>query len=262
MRKWLWIGALAVAAAVAATARPAVANTPHEACPSRSQVAHLPRWRPGGRLRADIDGDGRPDTVTVRVARWAAGHCAFYLTVATAGHVYSRLLGPWTLQMSKDAVDVPMRQGEWSVSFPHVEALVDLGGRGDVVVLSVGEGASNLGLSFFGVSGGRLRKLRVGGTPSVWPGGSVMDQEELACSRGGPLRVLGVGNVATRKHPNRWNFSIDTYRRRGSGFVHVAHRALNGSNAKVFAAAKRAGMPNEPLTGCSVARQPGNWGGV
>src|SRR5215472_18803794 len=151
---------LAAFAAVAATAGSA-AHT-HAHCPSRARIASLPRWHAGGRLRADVDGDGRPDTVTVRVARWADGRCALYLAVSTARGFYSRALGPWTLQMGKFEVNAPMRRGEWPARYPNVEAIVDLGGRGNVVVLSVGEGASNLGLSFFGLSGGRLHLLKVG----------------------------------------------------------------------------------------------------
>lgn len=248
--------ALAAFAALAATAGSAPART-RAHCPSQAQIASLPVWHHGGRLRADVDGDGRPDTVTVRVARWADGRCAFYLAVSTAkGGFYSRALGPGTLQMSKDSVNVPMRRGYWSARFPNVDAIADLGGRGNVVVLSVGEGAANLGLSFFGLSHGRLDLLRVGRALNVWPGGTVMDQEGLACSRGGPLRDIGLGNVATRKHPDRWNFSRVTYQRRGSRFVAVAQRTFDGSHRKVFAAARRAGIDDEALKGCLLASSP------
>jgi hypothetical protein len=246
---------LATFAAVAATAGSASGRS-HARCPAHAQIASLARWRHGGRLRADVDGDGRPDTVTVRVARWAAGRCAFYLAVSTASGVYTRALGPGTIQMSKDSVNVPMRRGYWSATFPKVEEIADLGGHGNAVVLSVGEGAANLGISFFGLSGGRIRFVRVGRALSIWPGGTVMDQEALTCSRGGPLRQLDFDNVATHKHPNRWSFSTVTYRRRGAGFVAVAHRVLHGSNAAMSAAAKRAGMPFRSLRGCSLARNP------
>jgi hypothetical protein len=256
-----WARALGCAAVLAASAAPAAtsgsaAARTHSRCPSRAQIASLPRWRHGGRLRADVDGDGGPDTVTVRVARWAYGRCAFYLTVSTANGFYSRELGPGTLEMGKLDVNVPMRRSGWPALYPDVDAIVDLGGRGNVVVLSVGEGAANLGLSFFGLSGGRLQLLRVGRALSIWPGGTVLDQEGLACSRGGPLRDIAIGNIATRKHPHRWNFSSVAYRRRGSQFVAVARRSLGGPHWKVAAAAERAGMPNDPLTGCSIARNP------
>jgi hypothetical protein len=196
----------------------------------------------------------------VRVARWADGRCAFYLTVTTASGVYSRALGPWTLEMPKGNVNVPVRRGAWPAAFPTVEEVADLGGRGNVVVLSVGEGAANLGLGLFGVSGGRRRLSRIGGAPNTWPGGTVMDQEALACSHGGPLRVIDFDNVATRKHPHRWSFSSVTYRLRSGSFVAVAHRTLYGSNARMYAAARRAGIQSLPLKGCSLARARGNWG--
>jgi hypothetical protein len=198
----------------------------HPRCPWHAQIASLPRWRFGGRLRADVDGDRRPDTVAVRFARWADGRCAFHLAVSTSRGFHSRMLGPWTLQMSKNDVNVPMRRGEWPAAFPTVEEIADLGGGGNVVVLSVGEGAANLGVSFFEMSGGKLRLLQIGGSPSIWLGGTVMDQEGLACSLGGPLHVVGFDNVATRKHPNRWSFSNVTYRLRGGRCVAAAHRTL------------------------------------
>ena len=204
-------------------------------------------------LRADIDGDGRPDGVTVRWARWADGRCAFYLAASTArGVVYSRALGPWTLEISKLAVDARVRSDEFGV-FPTVEAIVDLGGRGDVVV-SVGEGAANLGISLFALAHGRLQLVRVGGAKSLWPGGSVMDRVGYACARGGPLRELAVDNVATRRHPNRWRFSSVTYRRRGEGLVAVAHYRVSGSNRKASRAGARAGINQPDFAGCSVRR--------
>jgi hypothetical protein len=196
----------------------------------------------------------------VRWDRRADGRCAFYLKVSTAsGAVFSRALGPWTLEISKLDVNARVRPDEFG-AFPTVDAIVDLGGRNNLVVLSVGEGAASVGLSFFGLAHGRLRIVRVGGAKSVWPSATVMDVTALACSQGGPLREIGIGNVATRKHPNRWNFSNVTYRRRGSRLVAVAHGTLNGSHAKVFAAATRAGMLSNSLRGCSLARARGIWG--
>jgi hypothetical protein len=242
---------LAAFAALAATAGSATAHT-RAHCPTQAQIASLPRWRPGGRLRADVDGDGRPDTVTVRVARWADGRCAFYLAVSTARGVYTRALGPWTIQMSKASVNVPMRRGEWSVTFPKVEEIADLGGRGSVVVLSVGEGAANLGISFFTVSSGRIRFVRVGRALNIWPGGTVMNYETLACfARGAPtparLRQRGHSQAS---HP----LELLEHHLPTSRFVAVAHQTLYGSNAQMSAAAKRAGVYRRSLRGCALAR--------
>jgi hypothetical protein len=250
VKRWVWIAALAAAAAVAVTARPAGANTPHEACPSRSQVAHLPRWRTAPRLHADVDGDGRPDTLTIRLARRADGRCAFYLRVATAKRMYTQPLGHWLGDLGKDQYNAPIR--DWPFRIPVVEAVVDLGGRGNLIALADNEGAANTILRLVALDHGRFRSLFAG----LSTGGSVMDETGAACSRGGPLRTLFVDNAATRKHPNRWSFTSVTYRRRGWRFVTVAHRTLYGSNAKMAAAGRRAGLADDPLKGCSIARDP------
>jgi hypothetical protein len=87
-------------------------------------------------------------------------------------------------------------------------------------------------------------------------GGSVMSVSRASCSRGGPLREWGVFNAATRKRPNRWGFSVDTYRRHGWRLLAVAHRIQYGSDKEMWRAANRAGIPSKPLVGCSVARNP------
>ncbi|MGH3055916.1 MAG: hypothetical protein ACRDL7_13160, partial [Gaiellaceae bacterium] len=253
VRKLAWIAVLGAAAAIAVSVGSAPASA-HARCSSHPKVGSLPRWRSAGLLRADIDGDGRPDTVTVRYAPHVPGRCAFYLVASTATRLYSLQLGPRVLFMSKEDVKAPVRRSIWAWAFPTVEAIVDLGGRGNVVVLSVGEGAANLGVSLFGVVDGRLRLLPVGGRRNLWPGGSVMDQSRLRCRSGGPLQDLFVDNVATRKHPNRWRFSSVTYRRRGTRFVALAHRAVIGSNRKASRAGERAGINGYEFAGCSLRR--------
>jgi hypothetical protein len=252
VKKCVWIAALAAAAAVAAIAGPAVANQPHVICPLRSQVAQLPRWRPGGRLHADVDGDGRPDTVTIRLARWADGRCAFYLRVATAKRMYTLSLGRWLGDLGKLQYNAPIR--DWQFRVPVVEAIVDLGGRDNLVALADNEGAANTFVRLVALDHGRFRSLQ--GAVELSTGGSVMDETGLACSRGGLLRALFVDNAATREHPNRWSFSSVTYRRQGWRFVAVARRTLYGSNAQMAAAGKRAGLSGEPLKGCSITRDP------
>lgn len=249
--------ALAALCVIVATAGSANATSQHSPC-VRVPVADLQPLHAAGRLRADVDGDGTPDTVTVRYEPHVPARCALYLVVSTAHRVYSRHLGIGLVEIPRDAIDAPVRQHNWESTVPTVEEIADLGDRGDVVVLSVGPGAANLGISFFGISGGRLRLLRIAGGATIWPGGTVMDQDVVNCAGGGPMREFFVSNVASRKHPNRWSFSSVTYKLRGFGFVAVAHRAVYGSNAKVNAAAKRAGMLRNHgyLSGCAVARDP------
>ena len=243
MRKWACIAALAAFAAVAATAGSAVAKAHHPACPSRSQVAHLPRWRPGGLLRADVDGDGRPDTVTVHLARWADGRCAFYLRVATARRAYNLSLGHWLGDLGKDQYNAPIRT--WPFRIPAVGAVVDLGGQGNLIALTDNEGAANDFVRLIGLANGRFRFLPIGRYAELSLGGSEDDQARATCARGGPLRTLGLDNVPVRHHPKRWtwSFSSVTYSRRGWRFVAVAHRALYGSYREM----------SQAVATCSVA---------
>src|SRR5947209_7923239 len=87
------VAAVAVPAAVAATAGSTGAHRLHAHCPSAKRITDLPRWRSGGVLRADVNGDGRADTVSIRFDRAAPGRCAFYLRVSTARRFYSLKLG-------------------------------------------------------------------------------------------------------------------------------------------------------------------------
>ena len=141
----------------------ATAGSPHARaqarCPSQAQVAGLPHWRPGGRLRGDLDGDGRPDTVTVRVARRAIGRCAFYLRVSTAKRTYNWRLGLLVGDLGKTQANEPIR--DWPFRIPAVEAIVDLGGHGNRIALGDSEGAANLFVDFVGLEDGRFRLIRM-----------------------------------------------------------------------------------------------------
>jgi hypothetical protein len=259
VKAWPGIAALAVVptafAVAAATSGPAPARTAvHASCPSRSQITSLPRWRPGGVLRGDVDGDGRPDSVLVRWAKWADGRCAFYLVVSTARSTYTLPLGHWIGDLGKLQYNAPIRTWPWRI--PAVEAIVDLGGRDNLIALGDNAGASNLFVRLVAFDRGRFRWLPVGREGELSPGGPMTYVTTESCTRGGPLRDLGVYDAWTRKDPNRWSFSSVTYRRRGWRFVAVAHHAVYGSYAAMWRVARRAGISPDPLAGCSVARNP------
>src|SRR5690348_2721257 len=77
--------ALAVAAAVAAAfSPPHAASRPSAPCPSLAEATHLKTAGPT--LRGDLDGDGRPDRVSVVYAPNAPGTCGILL-LARTGHV-------------------------------------------------------------------------------------------------------------------------------------------------------------------------------
>jgi hypothetical protein len=188
----------------------------------------------------------------VRFDRQADGRCAFYLRVVTAHREYTLPLGPHLLgDLGKLQVNEPIR--DWPFQIPAVEAIVDLGGHGNLIALGDMEGASNLFVDFVGLQDGRLRVIRT----QLSFGGPMTAVTTASCTRGGPLRGWSVWNAWTRKHPNRWAFSIDTYRRHGWRIVAVAHRNLYGSYKQMWRAAHRAGIRKTPLSGCSIARNPG-----
>lgn len=243
--------AIAVPVAIAATAGSAGAKTRHPvACASKAAVAKLPLWKAGGVLHGDVNGDGKADTVSVRFDKWAPGRCAFYLRVATAKGDYTLKLGRLVGDLGKLQANEPIRS--WPFRIPVVDAVVDLGGRGNLIALGDNEGAADSFVDFVGLSHGRLRVIHT----SLDLGGSAMDMSRASCTRGASLRELGVYNVATRKHPNRWAYSRTAYRRQGWRFAAVARHTEYGSYKKMWRAANRAGFPNHPLLGCSLARNP------
>jgi hypothetical protein len=244
----VFVAALSVSAAFVVTSGSAAAKQRHRAaCPSAARIKSLPRWTTGGLLRADVNGDKRPDAVSIRFDKRAPARCAFYLRVATHSRQHTLKLGNLIAGFFGKSewnapVHVPDHQG------PAVEAIVDLGGHGNLVVLLDGRGAADEFVDFFGLS---RKRLRLAGM-SLDLGGSVMSQSGASCSRGGPLREWHVWSTSAQ---NRWGFSVTRYRRHGWQFRTVGHHKAYGSEKKVWRAARRAGS-SRGLAGCSLARNP------
>jgi hypothetical protein len=110
------------------------------ACPSRP--AALPNHY--GVLRGDVDGDGRSDSVSVKVDRRAPLGCQFFLVARTArGDLIRRVSGRYDFQQ------------EW----PQVVVLARIDRRpGAEVVVTLDHGASQAFGSIFTVRGGVLRR--------------------------------------------------------------------------------------------------------
>lgn len=244
------VGAVAVSAAFAGTSGSAAAKQRHPVvCPSAARIKGLPRWKAGGVVRGDVNGDGRRDAVSIRIDRWAPARCAFYLRVATGRSEHTLELGSLVGNIGKQA-NAPIRSWEWTD--PAVEAIVDLGGRGNLIALLDNEGAADDFVDFVGLSHGRFRVIRMG----LDLGGPMTYVARASCSRGGPLRHWEVFNAWTKKRPNRWAFTIDAYRRHGWRLTAVTHKTKYGSYRKMWQAANRAGIPSKALVGCSLARNP------
>ncbi len=244
---------LVVSAALAVTSGLAAAKQHHPAaCSAAARIASLPRLKLGAGLRADVNGDGKRDAVSIRFDKLAPARCAFYLRVATAKRAYTLALGKLIGGLfGKLEWNAPV---DWSdhAGTPVIEAIVDLGGPGNLIALLDNEGASDEFLDFVGLSHGRLRVVRMG----LDLGGSVMSVKGASCSRGGALRHFEVFSAWSKKHPHRWGLWIDTYRRHGWQFTTVAHKTAYGSEKTMWQAARRAGIPSKSLVGCSLARSP------
>lgn len=233
---------VAVAALGAAVAAPSQAGRA-AACPSLSSAARLPVWRTGGTLRADVDGDGRVDTVAMHYAPNAELRCGFLLTVRHAGRVSAAVVpaaGPDNHVLTKLWTDQRV---------PHVAAVVAAGGSGVQIAVGEIEGASNLSVGLFGMRGGKLRALPVGTSGLIVLYGSAGTGSTTArCRRGGPLTLLTVWPAGTR-----WAFSTRTYELAGARFGQTATSTVYGTRAATDARARKAGYNGNQFQGCIVA---------
>jgi hypothetical protein len=197
------LGLVVLAAVVAipvgfvASSGSAAAKPQHPvACPSTARINGLPRWRAGGLLRGDVTGDRKPDALSIRFDKWAPGRCAFYLRITAGSAEHNLKLGSLVGDLGKSQVNAPIRS--WPFRIPAVDAIVDLGGHGNLIVLGDNEGAADDFVDFVGFWRGRFRVIRMG----LDLGGSVMSQQGASCSHGGPLRHWGVFNAWSKKHPH------------------------------------------------------------
>ena len=200
--------------------------------------------RRGAALRADVDGDGRRDVVTIRADPRAPASCGFYLDVASGRRHLS--------------VHVP-ETGErpiarWPYADPYLVAVVRVG-RGTQVVVSRWHGAASAFVSLYGIVGGELRPLRfpapIDRTLGLY--GSVgTGVTHVRCRLGGPLTVARV--VALDPVGHRWRLERTEYRLASSRF-RVAHRAsLTYVEAQGTRVARREGLSAPPFAGCVVVR--------
>jgi hypothetical protein len=197
-------------------------------CPRISGAEKLPLWPNGGRLRGDIDGDGRPDHVSVRYAPRSRASCGFLLVVAT----HSRVLATRVPEWYKPPQDLPIRQ--WSFDEPFLAAVVRLGAHRAQVVVARSHGAAVANVSLYGVVGGRLQLLHF--HPRVYQdelglfGTIGTGDTNVRCSRGGPMVLLSRG--PTSASGRRWFISRSEYRLSKDRLSRVRARTVRGSMRK------------------------------
>ena len=220
-------------------------------CPRLSEASHL-AYRPGGgRLRGDVDGDGRPDEVSIRYAPSAPASCGIVLVVETRSKNLAMPVA-WEYKAGSGKIAAQdVRTAE-----PFVAALVRLGRRDAKIVVARNHGAANAFVSFIGV---------VRGKPVLLPFQPHEYADELSlfgsvgtgvtnarCSRGGPLVVLGLG--PTSRTGKRWFFTRTEYRLADGRLRKTRSRTIRSSRPRIEGFAQAQGFDALPFTGCVIAR--------
>ena len=221
-------------------------------CPRLSEASHL-AYRPGGgRLRGDVDGDGRRDEVSIRYAPSAPASCGIVLVVETRSKNFAMRVA-WEYKPGFGKIAA---RDVWTAE-PFVAAIVRLGGpREAQIVVARHHGAANAFVSFIGVVRGKLVLLpfqsREYADEFSLFGSVGTGVTNARCSRGGPLVVLGLG--PTSYTGQRWFFTRTEYRLAGGRLRKTRSRTIRSSRRRIEAFAHAQGFDALPFTGCVIAR--------
>lgn len=220
-------------------------------CPQLSEASHL-SYRPGGgRLRGDVDGDGRPDEVSIRYKPSALASCGIVLVVETRLKNFAMRVA-WE---DKSGFGKTAARDVWTAE-PFVASIVRLGPRDAQVVVARHHGAANAFVSFMGIVSGKLVLLPF--QPREYADelslfGSVgTGVTNARCSLGGPLVVLGLG--PTSYTGKRWFFTRTEYRLAGGRLRKTNSRTIRSSRRRIESLAHARGFDALPFTGCVLAR--------
>jgi len=241
---------VALASLPASSAGAFVSSHSTTACPRLGDAASLP-LRPGGSpLQADVDGDGRRDSVTVRYAPRARASCGFVLVVKAASRVFAVRVPEWY----KPPQDLRIR--DWPFPEPYLSAAVKLDADRSQIVVARWHGASVTKVSLFGLVDGKLVLLRfhprTHRDPLTLFGTFGTGVTTARCVGGGPLTVLSTW-------PNdangiRWSLRRSDYRLGGGALRRTRVRTVEGARRKIDALARRWGIDAAPFSGCVGAR--------
>jgi hypothetical protein len=220
-------------------------------CPPLPDAAGLPYRPGGGRLRGDVDGDGRLDRVSIRYAPAAPASCGILLVVETRSGAFA-LRVPWEYKPGfgkLPAHDVWTRE-------PFLAAIVQLDPRRSQIVIARDHGASNAFVSFVGLVDGKLAFLPF--RPRVYAdelslfGSAGTGVTNARCRRGGPLVVFGIS--PTSYSGKRWYFSSEEYRLTNGLLQRASSTTTTASRKRINALARQHGLYALPFTGCTIAR--------
>ena len=154
------------------SAPPSPSPTLAQGCPNQAAILSDPGLLRPGSLRADLDGDGRKDTVRVALDRQGGAGCQAFLVV----------------RLGKALVIAPIERWEPNLvlSAPHLNTAARIdSAKGDDVVVDVTAGASTQFEAVYGYRAGRLAPVGLKGFPfnGLYPyGGSVGHIDGEACT--------------------------------------------------------------------------------
>jgi hypothetical protein len=220
-------------------------------CPRLSGAAGLPYRPGGGRLRGDVDGDGRLDRVSIRYAPAAPASCGILLVVETRSRVFA-LRVAW--EYKPGFGKLPARD-VWTPE-PYLAAIVQLDPRRSQIVITRGHGASTANVSFVGLVNGKLALIPF--RPRVYAdelslfGSAGTGVTNARCRRGGPLVVFGIS--PTSYSGKRWYFSREEYRLTNGLLQQTLTSTMMVSRERINALARQHGIDALPFTGCTIAR--------
>jgi hypothetical protein len=230
---------------------PTAAKSARVSCPRLSGAARLPYRPGGGRLRGDLDGDGRLDRITIRYSPAAPASCGIVLVVETRAKVFALPVG-WEY---KPGLGNVRARDVWTPE-PYLAAIVQLDPRRSQLVIARNHGASNAFVSFVGIVDGKLVRLPL--RPRVYADelslfGSVgVGVTNARCRRGGPLVVVGIG--PTNYSGKRWYFSRTRYRLTNGLLQLTSSTTTTVPRKKIDALARQSGIDALPFTRCAIAR--------
>lgn len=171
-----------------ATPQPSPGPVGASECPNQKAVVADGQKRAPGRLRGDLDGDGRAETVWLAIDDGAEAGCQVFLTVASGPQLRS----------------VPIVQPELNLALapPSVIGMARVDPEpGLEVVVDLVIGASTRFVGLFGMQGEDLTRIGFDG-PGTLPrdlfayGGSVAHIDGVDCAR--PLGTVVVTNATPR----------------------------------------------------------------
>lgn len=223
----------------------AAATTVLAPCPATANARALPVWH-DVTMRADVDGDGTSDRVSIRSSPRARASCGFVLLVESRTRSFATTL-PYAYGNTAIA--------NWSMEDPTLLALLAVPQRGALIAIRRDHGASHEFVSLFGIVGGRLRLLTFPGesyASALDIYGSVgTGSTTVRCGRGLPLMLMH--GYPTTRSGRRWRVDRVNARLVGTRFVVRRIRSVVVPYDEVEALGRRWGFSGRMFDGCLLA---------